>query len=81
MSKRFAEETSCIGRRIRFLEPRDITERWKRNAPNVWVPTFGMQGTIVDLPPPGTLGSGPRVRWDNGFITWVGSGAPWEFVS
>lgn len=75
-----AEERSPIGRRIRLLEPLQVTEHWRRNSPEEWFPEHGMTGVIVAMPQPGYIGAGPQVRWNVGKTTWLGSCSKYEFL-
>lgn len=70
-----------IGKRIRLIETPQVTAYWRRNSPGVWFPDGGMLGTIIALPSPGFIGSGPQIRWDNGRITWLGSCSKYEVLS
>jgi hypothetical protein len=75
-----------VGRRIRFLEPPHITEYWIKNEIRIfgrasWHPRLGMTGTVIDLPKPGTIGAGPKIRWDDGHETWLGSVSQYEFLN
>ena len=72
-----------LGRRIRFLEPPQITAHWWQNLTDktTWLPTYGMTGTIIDLPPRGAVDAGPKIRWDDGHETWLGPVSQYEFIS
>lgn len=74
-----------IGRRIRFLEPPAITAWWIQNEITregraSWHPRYGMTGTIIAIPEEGLIGAGPKVRWDDGHETWLGSVSQYEFI-
>ena len=68
-----------IGRRIRFLTDPMVTERFRQNEIEMYgrqlhyYPRYGETGVIVDMPPMGSIGAGPQVRWDCGQVSWLGS--------
>lgn len=75
-----------IGRRIRHLEPPEITQRWREGHLRLegkvpWLPTYGMTGTIIGMPEWLVIGAGPTVRWDDGHVTTLGSVSQYEFIS
>lgn len=75
-----------LGRRIRFLEPPAITEYWIQNelrmfGRSTWHPRYGMTGTIIEMPAWGVIGAGPKIRWDDGHETWLGSVSRYEYLS
>lgn len=74
------------GRRIRFLAPPALTEYWIQNEIRMsgkasWHPRYGMTGTVVAMPEWRTIGAGPKVRWDDGHETWLGSVSRYEFIT
>jgi hypothetical protein len=79
-------ERDPIGRRIRFLESAATTQHWIDNEIRMygrqlnWHPTYGMTGTIIEMPPPGSIGGGPRVQWDNGKVSGLGSASRYEYI-
>jgi hypothetical protein len=75
-----------IGRRIRFLEPPEMTERWRQGRLRLqgkvpWLPTYGMTGTIIGMPKWLEIGGGPTVQWDDSHVSTLGSVSEYEFIS
>ena len=76
---------TTIGRRIRFLEPPEVTAYWIQKEIELdgkasWHPQYGMTGTIIAVPEMDVIGAGPQVRWDDGHETWLGSLSQWEYL-
>lgn len=75
-----------VGTRIRLLEPPETTAWWRLNSPGEWFPTYGMTGTIMEIPAAFDehghmlVGGGPTVRWDNGRVSYLGSGSLYEVI-